>query len=76
LKKLLGDFSAKVGGDAFFKPIIVNKSLPCTRNNNDNGVKVVNFAKLKNLTFKSTMFPHRNIHKFTWTSPDGDSQPN
>jgi hypothetical protein len=30
-----------------------------------NGVRVVN------LTVKSTMFPYRNIHKFTWTSPDG-----
>jgi hypothetical protein len=36
-----------------------------------NGVRVVNFATSKNLTVKSTMFPHRNIHKFTWTSPDG-----
>jgi hypothetical protein len=38
---------------------------------NDNGVRVVNFATSKNLLVKSTMFPHRNIHKYTWTSPDG-----
>jgi hypothetical protein len=38
--------------------------------NNDNGARVVNFAISKNLIAKSTMFPHRNIHKFTWTSPD------
>jgi hypothetical protein len=25
----------------------------------------------KNLTVKSTMLPHHNIHKCTWTSPDG-----
>jgi hypothetical protein len=36
-----------------------------------NGVRVVNFATSKNLTVKSTIFPHCNIHKFTWTSPDG-----
>jgi hypothetical protein len=38
---------------------------------NYNGVKVVNFATSKNLIVKITMFPHRNIPKFTWTSPDG-----
>jgi hypothetical protein len=36
----------------------------------------VNFATSKNLIVKSMMFPHRNIHKFTWTSPDGNTQPN
>jgi hypothetical protein len=38
---------------------------------NDNGVRLVNFATSKNLRVKSRMFPHRNIHKYTWTSPDG-----
>jgi hypothetical protein len=38
---------------------------------NDNGVRVVNFATSNNVIDSSTMFPHRNIHKFTWTSPDG-----
>jgi hypothetical protein len=38
---------------------------------NNNGVRVVNFATSKNLTAKSTMFPHHNIHEVVWTSPDG-----
>jgi hypothetical protein len=38
---------------------------------NDNGVRVVNFDTSKILTVKSMIFPHRNIRKFTWTSPDG-----
>jgi hypothetical protein len=34
-------------------------------------LRLVNFATYKNLIVKSTIFSHRNIHKFTWTSPDG-----
>jgi hypothetical protein len=52
-----------------FKPTIGNESL--CKINNDNGVGVVNFATSKNLTVKITMFPHHNIHKFTWTTPAG-----
>jgi hypothetical protein len=52
-----------------FKPAIGNQSIH--EISKDNGVKVVNFATSKNLTLKSMMFPRRNIHKFTWTSPDG-----
>jgi hypothetical protein len=32
--------------------------------------RVVNFATSKDLV-KSMMFPQQNIHKYTWTSPDG-----
>jgi hypothetical protein len=66
---LLGDFNAKLGREDTFKPTIGNESLH--EDSNDNGVRVVNFATSKNLVVKSTMFPHRNIHKYTWTSPDG-----
>ena len=52
-----------------FKPTIGNESLH--QDSNDNGARIVNFATSKNLFVKSTMFPHRNIHKYTWTSPDG-----
>jgi hypothetical protein len=62
----LGDFNAKVGWEDIFKSTIGNESLH--KISNDNGV--VNFATSKNFTVKSTMFPHHNIHKYTWMSPD------
>jgi hypothetical protein len=66
---MLGDFSAKVGQEDIFKPTVWNEGLH--EISIDKGVRVVNFATSKNLIVKSTMFPHPNIHKFTWTSPDG-----
>jgi hypothetical protein len=33
-------------------------------------VMIMEFATSKNLRVKSMMFPNRNIHKYTWTSPD------
>ena len=69
MKILLGDFSAKVGKEDIFKPTIGQKSLH--QDSNDNVVRLVNLVTSKNLVVKSTMFPHRNIHKYTWTSPDG-----
>ena len=69
MKMLLGDFNAKVGRENIFKPTIGQESLD--QDSNDNGVRLVNFATSQNMVVKSTMFPHRNIHKYTWTSPDG-----
>jgi hypothetical protein len=45
--KILLDFSAKVGRENIFKPAIRNESL--YEISDDNGVRVVNFAKSKSL---------------------------
>ena len=66
---LLGEFNAKVRRENIFKQAIRNESLH--QGSNDNGFRIVNFATSKNLVVKSTMFPHRNVPKYTWISPDG-----
>jgi hypothetical protein len=67
----LGDLNVKVDREDIFKPTIGKESLHEISNNN--GVRLVNFVTSKNLIIKSTMFPHRNIHKHNWTSPDGNT---
>ena len=66
---VIGDFNAKVGRENIFKPTIGNGSLH--QDSNDNRFRTVYVITSKNLVVKSMMFPHRNIHKYTWTSPDG-----
>jgi hypothetical protein len=68
MKILLGDFNTQVIRETFFTPTIGNKSLH--QNNNDNGVRIINIATLKS-PVNNTMFPHRNLHTYSRTSPDG-----
>jgi hypothetical protein len=56
MKNMLGNINAKVGREDIFTPTIGNESLH--QESNDNGVRVLNFATLKNLVVKGTMFPH------------------
>jgi hypothetical protein len=70
MKILLRDINAKVGREDIFKLTIGNDNLH--KISNGNGVKVIKYARSKNLTVKSTMFRCHNVHKFTWTSPDGN----
>jgi hypothetical protein len=71
MKILLGDINAKVGRENIFKPTIGNESLH--QDGNDNGVRIVNFPTSKNLVVESTMFQHRNIHKYNWNCLDGQT---
>jgi hypothetical protein len=58
-----------VGRENIFKPTTENESLH--QDTKDNVVRIVNLITSKNLVVQSTMFLHRNFHKYTWTSPDG-----
>ena len=69
IKILSGDCNTSLRRQVILKTIIRNDSLHL--DSTDNNVRIVKFATSKNLAIKSTMFPHRNIHKYTWTSPDG-----
>ena len=46
MKILLGNFNAKGLRENIFKPAVGNESLH--QDSNDNGVRIVNFATLKN----------------------------
>jgi hypothetical protein len=63
-----GLHGAKVGIEDVLKPAVGIESLHEVIN--DIVFIVVNLATSESVTVKSTMFPHCNIHKYTWTSPD------
>jgi len=65
---MLGDMNAKIGKEQFFEPTIGRHSLHETTN--DNCMKLIDLATGKGLRIMITMFPHKDIHKGTWMSPD------
>jgi hypothetical protein len=67
-KIIVGDFQAKIGKEEVFRPVIGNCSLHET--SYENGIRETDFATNNNMMIKSTYFPHINIHKESWQSPD------
>ncbi|KAI8430664.1 hypothetical protein MSG28_000861 [Choristoneura fumiferana] len=66
---IVGDFNAKIGREEAFISTIGRHSKH--EESNDNGIRLISFAALKSMVVKRTMFPHKNIYKGTWKSPDG-----
>jgi hypothetical protein len=69
IKMVIDALNAKIGRDETYIGTVGNHSLH--HNSNDNGQWLIDFAFSKDLVVSSTYFPHKNIHKCTWTSPDG-----
>ena len=44
------------------------------RGQSDDGERLVEWYAFNNMIIGGTLFPHRNIHKLTWTSPNGWDQ--
>ena len=58
-----------MGRECILKPTIGHDIL--YQDNNYYGIRRVNFATSNKVIVKGMMFPHRNLHKYTWTSSDG-----
>lgn len=66
----MNDINAKCGQESQFIPTIGSESLH--KHYNDNGLRLVYeyFGTSTEMTISSTTFPHKDIHKATWKSPD------
>ena len=71
VKIILGDLNAEIGQEEIYRPIIGKYSLHTL--SNDNGIRLIYFACSKNMVVASTLYNHKDIHKTTWRSPDGQT---
>ena len=68
---IMGDFNAKVGSDNLTYESTMGKHGMGERN--DNGTRLVEFCSENGMVITGTIFQHKNIHKYTWTSPDSNT---
>ena len=68
ISMLIGDLNAKVGADNTGIEQVMGREGLGTRN--DNGERLVDFCTRQDMVIGGTIFPHKDIHKATWISPD------
>ncbi|VDP76983.1 unnamed protein product [Schistosoma mattheei] len=69
---LVGDLNAKVGMDNTRYEDIMERQASGERDKNDE--RFANLCAFDKLVIGGTIFPHKRIHKITWTSPDHTTQ--
>ena len=69
MKIVMGDMNAKVGRDNIdYERAIGREGCGAI---NENGERLVELCTTYDLVVGRTLFPHRDIHKLTWYSPNG-----
>ena len=64
---ITGDMNAKVGSSNNNRDRVMGKH--GTGIINSNGERLIDFCEINNSVITGTIFPHKGIHKNTWTSP-------
>ena len=68
IKVLLRDLNAKTRREEIYWGLIRRHSINLNTNNNG---QTWDFTAAKNVVVSSTCYPHQEIHKLNWGSPDG-----
>ena len=66
---VIGDLNAKVGNNNTNREEVMGKFGVGVMN--DNGERLCDFCRANGFIITGTIFPHKDIHKLTWRSPDG-----
>ena len=69
---ITGDMNSKVGNTPEPYEGIMGRHGVGVRN--DIGERLCDFCAMNNLVITGTLFPHKDIHKTTWVSPDGNTR--
>ena len=72
IKILMGDMNAKIGKENLGKEHVMGKE--ALGNMNENGELFTDFCAFNDLVIGGSIFPHKDIHKTTWISPDGKTK--
>lgn len=69
---ILGDFNARVGTDADTWQGVIGQFGPAEQN--ENGVRLLDFCAVNRLVVTNTLFQHRPCHQLTWFHPAESSR--
>ena len=68
VKLITGDLNAQIGKEAIYYCTTGKEAFH--QESNENVKRPINFATSRNMVIGTTLFPHQEIHKITWRSPD------